>query len=274
MSNIVIDEMVCTHCDTCATICPSGIIEQGDDGTLPSIRTENEQACIECGHCEATCPTGALKLQDPEGQPSTLTKDQPSIAPEALGVYLQSRRSVRHYQQKPVARETIEKVMEIVRYAPSGANRQPVQYIIITDPVEVKHLASLIIDWMQEELAADSPVSRMLPLQHLIDAWNRGQDPICRGAPHLLIAHTPAENPSAQVDAIIALTYGDVTLPAFGIGACWAGFLTVAVNASEKVRQALKLPAGRVYQFGLLFGYPKYPVHNIPSRKAVSIEWR
>lgn len=90
----------------------------------------------------------------------------------------------------------------------------------------------------------------------------------------MVIAHTPAENPSAQVDAIIALTYGDVTMPAFGIGACWAGFLTVAASSSEKVRQAFRIPEGRVYQFALLFGYPKYPIHNIPSRKAVPIEWR
>lgn len=53
-----------------------------------------------------------------------------------------------------------------------------------------------------------------------------------------------------------------------------AGFLTIAVSSSEKVRQALKLPAGQAYQFTLLFGYPKYPIHNIPSRKAVPIEWR
>lgn len=274
MSKIAIDEKVCTHCGTCASVCPSGIIEAGVEETLPSLRPENEPACIECGQCEAVCPTGGLKLQDPKAQPSTLPKDQPSITPEALGVYLQSRRTVRHYKQEPVARETIEKVMEIARYAASGSNRQPVQYIIITDPAEVKRLASLIIDWMRELIAADSPLTGMLPLQHLVDAWDRGQDRICRGAPHLLIAHTPINNPPAQVDAIIALSYCDVAMPAFGIGACWAGFLTVAASSSVKVRQAFKIPEGRVYQFGLLFGYPKYPIHNIPPRKAVSIEWR
>jgi len=88
----------------------------------------------------------------------------------------------------------------------------------------------------------------------------------------IVIAHTPARTRSARVDATITLTYGDMAMPAFGIGACWAGFLTVAASSSEMVRLALRVPAGRVYQFGLLFGYPKYPVHSIPSRKAAPIE--
>lgn len=86
------------------------------------------------------------------------------------------------------------------------------------------------------------------------------------------MAHIPAENPSAQFDAIITHPYGDVTLPAFGIGACRAAFLTVAINTSEKRRQALKLPAGRAYQFGPLSGYLKYPVHTIPSRRPTRVE--
>jgi nitroreductase/NAD-dependent dihydropyrimidine dehydrogenase PreA subunit len=272
MSTIVIDETNCTHCSTCATICPSGIIEEIDG--IPSIRPENEGSCIACGQCEATCPTGALKVQDPDGQPSALSAGRPMMTPDALGLYLQSRRSVRHFKPEPVSRETIEAVMEIVRYAPSGANMQPVQYIIITDPAEVKRLAGVTIDWMRDEIAADSPLSRGLPLQHLVDAWEQGSDPICRGAPHLVIAHTPAGNSSAPVDAIIGLTHFDVTAPAFGVGACWAGFLSIGAMASEKVKQALAIPEGRVYQFALFFGYPKYTSHSIPSRKPARIEWR
>ena len=165
---------------------------------------------------------------------------------------VKNRRSVRHFKPEPVPRETIEQVMEIVRYAPSGANMQPVQYIIITDPAEVKRLAGVTIEWMRDEIAADSPLSKGLPLQYLVDAWERGSDSICRGAPHLVIAHTPAGNSSAPVDAIIGLTHFDVAVPAFGVGACWAGFLSIGAMASEKVKQALAIPTTPLYKFSKL----------------------
>ena len=65
----------------------------------------------------------------------------------------------------------------------------------------------------------------------LLAAWEAGNDPVCRGAPHLVIAHIPEGNPVASVDALIALTHFDIAAPGFGIGTCWAGFLSMAAAA-------------------------------------------
>ena len=78
----------------------------------------------------------------------------------------------------------------------------------------------------------------------LLAAWEAGNDPVCRGAPHLVIAHIPEGNPLASVDALIALTHFDISAPAFGIGTCWAGFLSMAAAAYEPLQKVLALPGG------------------------------
>jgi len=46
---------------------------------------------------------------------------------------MKSRRSIRKYRKDPVPLDKIYKISEAGRYAPSGANRQPWIYILVTD---------------------------------------------------------------------------------------------------------------------------------------------
>jgi nitroreductase len=46
---------------------------------------------------------------------------------------MKHRRSVRKYKKNPVHLETIYKILEAGRYAPSGANSQPWIYIVVTE---------------------------------------------------------------------------------------------------------------------------------------------
>ncbi|KAA0007517.1 MAG: nitroreductase [Thermoplasmata archaeon] len=43
------------------------------------------------------------------------------------------RRSIRRFKQKPVPVEMLEKLVDAARVAPSGANLQPLEYIVVTD---------------------------------------------------------------------------------------------------------------------------------------------
>lgn len=47
---------------------------------------------------------------------------------------IRSRRSIRRFEQRPIARETLLDLIEAARYAPSAANRQPVEYVIVDEP--------------------------------------------------------------------------------------------------------------------------------------------
>jgi nitroreductase len=47
---------------------------------------------------------------------------------------VRSRRSVRHFSDRPVPREVIEGCLRAAGTAPSGANRQPWRFVVVADP--------------------------------------------------------------------------------------------------------------------------------------------
>jgi nitroreductase len=54
---------------------------------------------------------------------------------------VQERRSIRSYQEKPVPRETLEKILESGRLAPSAKNSEPWHFIAVTDTEKRKILS-------------------------------------------------------------------------------------------------------------------------------------
>lgn len=228
--------------------------------------------CIACGHCEAFCPAQALLLNVRPEERKSVPAGAGTLSAEDLGVYLQKRRSVRRYTGEPVPQETILAVLDIVRYAPSGGNGQPVEWLVVHDPEKVRKVAALTVGWMKTLVGSSHPMSGYVP--GLIRAWEAGHDVVCRGAPHLLVAHIPEGNPVASTDAIIALAHFDIAAPAFGIGTCWAGFVAMAAASYEPLQRELGIPAGRKSAYAMLFGNPQYAVHGIPRRKPLQVAWR
>jgi len=253
-------------------VCPVAIVDPADENTLPKVSEAKAGMCIQCGHCEVTCPTQALLLNVRPDEKVILPPGSGAIAKEDMERYLKNRRSVRLFTKDPVPKETVARVLDIARYAASGGNGQPVQWIVIHDPEKVQTIAGLTIDWMKTLQHTKHPMSSYVPM--LIGAWESGHDVICRDAPHLLVAHIPEGNLMASVDAIIALTHFDIAAPAFGIGTCWAGFVAAASREFPPLREVLAVPEGRAPAYAMMFGHPQYRVYGIPRRKPLQVTWR
>ncbi|MDD1694493.1 MAG: nitroreductase family protein [Methanoregula sp.] len=272
MTTILVDQDLCTRCGICSNVCAMGVIEPADENTLPKVLDAKARMCIRCGHCEVYCPSQALLLNDRPGEKMPLPTGSGTIAPDEMGYYLRKRRSVRRFTKDPVPKEKILEVLDIARYAASGGNGQPVEWIVVHDPKKVQKIASLTIEWMKTLVNSNHPMSGYIPV--LVGAWERGSDVICRGAPHLLIATIPEDHPIAQTDAVIALTHFDIAAPAFGIGTCWAGFVAMAATSSALLQKELGIPAGRKSAYAILFGHPQYKIYGIPRRKPLKITWQ
>jgi len=54
---------------------------------------------------------------------------------------VQERRSIRAYQDKPVPREILEKILEAARLAPSARNAEPWHFIAVTSSEKRKALS-------------------------------------------------------------------------------------------------------------------------------------
>lgn len=272
MVHILVDPELCTRCGICSAVCTAGIIDPANENTLPKIPDSKTGMCIRCGHCEAFCPSQALLLNDRPDEKVLLPAGAGTIAREDMGYYLRKRRSVRRFLKNPVPKKTILDILDICRYAASGGNGQPVEWIVVHNPGKVKKIAGLTIEWMETLVDSTHPMSGYVPV--LIGAWESGSDVICRGAPHLVIATIPENNPMAQTDAIIALTHFDIAAPAFGIGTCWAGFVAMAATSHDPLRKELGIPLGRKSAYAMMFGHPQYRICGIPRRKPLQVTWR
>jgi len=269
MTLFTIDKDLCLRDGICVAECPNYLIEMTDNEAYPTATARAELDCIECGHCVAVCPTGALSHRNLS--PAECEEMRPDIFPNANQVehLLRTRRSIRSFTGQPVPQAILTRLLDITSYAPSAGNTQPVEWLVIYDSAVVRRIGRLALDWLYQHAVSGGWSRRYLST--FACAQERQLDVVCRGAPHLIIAHVL---PGQESNASIALTYLELAAYGLGLGACWCGFVNAAIEASPLVRETTGLPADRVVGGALLIGYPRYVYERVPSRKTPCVQWR
>ncbi len=274
MSLFTVDPEKCKRDGVCVAECPAMIIQLKDKESVPEPVEDLDEFCINCGHCVTVCPHGALSHRAMSPDQCPPVKKDWLLDKERVEHFLRARRSIRTYKDKPVDRETIAKLIDIARYAPSGSNLQPVDWLVIHDSDEVHALAGMVVDWMRYMIKEQPEIANPMHLDSVVGSWDAGFDRICRGAPHVIVTHAPKNLPPAQSACTIALTYLDLAAPSFGVGACWAGYFNYAAISWPPMQQALNLPEGNISLGSMMVGYPKYKYHRLPLRNEPPIAWR
>lgn len=268
-----VDVNECVSCGACAEVCPVKIIEP-DKENHPKAVEGREERCINCGHCACVCPKGALSL---ESMPIESLKELPAgwrLSPEKAEPFFKGRRSIRAYKEGAVDKAIIEKMIDIARYAPSGINRQSVYWMVIHETEKVKELAGLTIDWMRAQIEAKAPLAEPLNFAGIVKSYEAGEDGICRKAPHAVIVYGLKEDMLAPAACTIAMAHFELICSSFGLGACWAGYLNMALNSFAPARKAAGLSTKTTCHGAMLFGYPKYEYNCIPARNTPRVVWR
>lgn len=262
MGPIAIDRERCSRDGLCITECPLGVLIAGSDG-VPEIRGGMESACINCGHCLAVCPSAALALAGVSPDACPPAAGAPPANWQTIEQIVKGRRSIRKYREESVPRETLERLLDMVRWAPTAVNRQPVYWTVVSGRPSVRRLSAMVVDWMQQQPS----------LSHYAASWEDGETRALRDAPHLVAAHGPGDSFGGGVDAVIATTTLELAASAVGLGACWAGFFMVAAKTHAPILEFLNLPEGHVVHGALMLGYPAPTYHRIPARDSAKVTW-
>lgn len=274
MSLFAVDREKCLKDGICAAECPARIIEVAGKGSYPTPVEGAAERCINCGHCVAVCPAGALSLKTMKPEECLPVRKDLLPGPEQVEHLLLSRRSIRTYRDQPVERETLIKLIDTARYAPTGHNLQPVHWLVIEDKKEVIRLAGLVVNWMRQLVQEKQAFALSMHMDSIVAAWDQGIDRICRGAPHVIAAHAPENLITSGQSCTIALTCLELAAYSMGLGACWAGYINTAASLYPPMKEALGLPEGHRMFGALMVGRPQYYYRRIPLRKKAAVTWR
>jgi len=151
---------------------------------------------------------------------------------------LMTRRSVRKYEATKIPRETLDKVFETCRFAPTSMNTQSYYFRIIDDP------------GLLEKLAQVRP---------------KGSLPIGNAPMAVAICSDPELSRRHIQDGCIAAYHFLLAAWAFGLGTCW-----IAAMDREDVKQMLDIPQNHYVATVTPLGYPVKRDRQPPERKDVS----
>ncbi len=266
MSLITIDESKCKRDGICVLDCPAAIIQLGKNKSFPEIIPGGEDVCLNCGHCVAVCPQGALSHRRIPIESSPLIREDLRINEGQAVQFLRSRRSIRHFLDRPVEREKIRRLIEAARYAPTAGNGQLVEWLVLSDKSRIKEIAGLTIEWLRQVVKDPNVIAARPYLSRIVTAWDAGNDTVLRNAPALVVAMAPKEAMNGQVDVTLALSYLDLLAAAMDLGTCWAGLLQGAMMFSSSIKAALGIPETYPHHYPMMVGYPELRYYRLPER--------
>jgi nitroreductase len=149
---------------------------------------------------------------------------------------IKARGSIRRYKNKAIPKQVLLNILEAARLAQSAANRQPWQFIVVTDPTIKKELVQ--VAGSQSFVGESAAVL------------------VCLADPEESATVGPFEG--FLIDLAIAIENMALTAWDLGVGSCWIGDYT-----EERTKQLLDVPRNLRVVSLLTLGYPD----ETPGRK-------
>ncbi|MFX0099415.1 MAG: nitroreductase family protein [Candidatus Hodarchaeota archaeon] len=286
MKNFVkinVDAEKCVKCNKCLEICPLTqylCFESLEDQYMGNM-------CIECCSCLAVCPEKAIRIND--HVPDTLVGKIPSID-EALDL-VKFRRTTRAFKKEKVKREDWDKLLEAVKYCPTGHNAQDTDIMIIESPEILQGISKICMELVKlfskimnisilrpmfKKTLGEHPYNTFakaaLFYEQQVKRVEKGWDPALFHAPALMLFIGPKTGKMNRDEADFAAQAVTLCAPTLGLGTCHSGLTMVAFEMKGRaMKKIVKIPKNQKVYSALLVGYAKSLPQYVPYRKARNV---
>ncbi len=180
---------------------------------------------------------------------------------------IRGRRSVRKFKSDPIPKETIEGILELALWAPSGMNRQE-WYFVVAQGEKVEEMKKIFGDAFQdmkprlEKVFADKP-KIVETTKEFFETYG--------GAPVFVFAYCGKSADGKTWDTnSTAVAVQNLQLAAYdaGLGATWTDGI---LGKEKEINEALGIEDKKLLCV-LPIGYPD-EVPRVPRRREGKIEW-
>lgn len=143
------------------------------------------------------------------------------------------RRTIRKYQQIPISIEILKKLVNAARLAPSAANLQPLEYILVTSE-ELREKVFSTLSWAGYITPLGIPREGEKPVAYIVVLINRN-----------IVKEGGERDAGAAIENMILTALEE------GIASCWI----CSINR-EKLREILEIPSHLDIDSVIALGYP------------------
>jgi ferredoxin len=272
----LVDSEDCNGDGLCVEVCPHGALELVDG--IAATGGDRAEFCIGCGQCVAVCPTEALRLQTMPNEDFERLQ-RPSVDFDQFHEFLRTRRSVRLFKDREVAREDIDKILLAAATAPMGFPPHTTEVVVIDEPDELKFLLDSLVNHYDGLIKAFSnPIGRaFLRLaagaetygelrDHVVEVATHANEDYRRdrtdrymySAPALMIFHASRWGMSYEENGHLVCHHAMLAALSLGLGSTIIGMIPPVVERSKELRARYGIPKDNRVLTSLILGHPKY----------------
>lgn len=275
--NLIIDENLCNQCGLCTLSCIQKAID------IKRFQVNNE-LCFGCSHCVSVCPQQAIKFDNIK-----LEKlNDITINKEAFINLIFKRSSHRNYLDKPIPKEVIYELAEIVRFSPTATNSQTVYLTVINNKEKVKKFSDHVMKYFRFisyffnyftflffiPFFGYKNTKKLFRYKKQVNRYFNGENILTFNAPCLIFFHSPKNiSRMPQDDCNIAATITNLYLESIGLSACFIGFIVNAIKYNKKLKKKANIPKNHNVYAVLTVGYPRLKYLNKKIREPFKLQY-
>lgn len=290
-ATISIDYSKCNGCGICVEICKGNPLYM--ENGLVKIDQNRFLGCIGCGQCVAVCPYDCIEISGRD----ICMEDFYSLSPKSqrsdyhsLFALLESRRSIREFNNKEITDDLLQKIINAAATSPMGVPPSEVKLLVVNGKEKVKSLAFEMIDELKKQGKLYKPIflnllrpfiskGDYLALKNfinpVIDAYlekkKDGIDWLLYSAP--LVIYFYGSEYIDPADPYIAATNSVLVAQSLGLGTCFIGLSGYCFRYSKFLQKKYGIKKEDKKGIIVIYGYPKYHFQKGIRRRFANINY-